>query len=803
MPPPTASLSYSGSPFVFTQGTAITPLVPTASQGLSMFTVSPALPAGLSFDTANGTISGTPTALSPAATYTVSASGGGASSSATVSITVNAVPPSALSYGSAAFTFTTNVAARNLTPTAKGGAITGWSISPALPAGLTFDTSSGAISGTPTTASAAGSYLITAQNSGGQATVSLAIEIDDGPLLELGHNAGISLVRASGSSVLSLDVAGHWVLWDYTSGTLIASGDLYCAPNCNQPHLADLAGGTLVLETKTGFEVRSAINGQVLSSITFQASSNFWWSLASDGSYLDAGSSAGLSAWSPSGTSLFSLSGNYAQAIAFSDPGEIQIGAGAAGQNVIQTVAVPSGTSTTGPSFSGTFGSWFLDGSRFITIATTTAMVYSQGSVQEAVITFPGTAPLVGQGNWIWTLNGGSVEVFAIVSGSTPAATFPSGSAELPSGTSVAVTTSGTGMGVIDLSGTTPSETSYTVPITGNWGAYAAFSASQWMLANNQGVLLDGASLGSTPRYFGYGEALSIAGSSGSIAVATASDRIVYFDASTLAQEGVISATASHVLLSSDGSVLAAQEDDGSIGIYSLPAASLVYTWTYPAGESANGIGLSASGTSMTQVIYPASNDIMLQAVPATGGAPSFTVTVVETSSDSYTLYPKILGSPDGTMIATTAGLLYAAPPNPGMNLWKSNGTLITGEMAYPVGWIDDGHLLANTYTGGGGGRMAYAACSVYSPTGQSTGACSLPNEVTAFQGITSDTIYAVNLAEILSVSTGNVSWTSGDTASDTFACPCSAAERTSAVGAVADNRVVFVSGTQVLAQGY
>lgn len=71
--------------------------------------------------------------------------------------------------------------------------------------------------------------------------------------------------------------------------------------------------------------------------------------------------------------------------------------------------------------------------------------------------------------------------------------------------------------------------------------------------------------------------------------------------------------------------------------------------------------------------------------------------------------------------------------------------------------------------------------------SGQSTSPCALP-EVTAFQPIASDSIYAVYLAGILSVSTGNVLWTSGDSASP---------------GAVAGNDVVFMSGASVLAQGY
>jgi hypothetical protein len=166
-----------------------------------------------------------------------------------------------------------------------------------------------------------------------------------------------------------------------------------------------------------------------------------------------------------------------------------------------------------------------------------------------------------------------------------------------------------------------------------------------------------------------------------------------------------------------------------------------------------------------------------------------------------FDLNPEILVSPDGTF-ATTSGMDFnGSASSIGTNLWNGSGTLITAESGYAVGWIDAGHLLVNTYTSDHV-QALYRACNVYSPTGQSTGPCGLTSQVSAFQGITSDTIYAVNLAEILSVSTGNVAWMSGDSATD-FQCPSTGVELTSGVGAVAGGRVVFVSGTKILAQGY
>src|SRR6185437_267164 len=132
---------------------------------------------------------------------------------------------------------------------------------------------------------------------------------------------------------------------------------------------------------------------------------------------------------------------------------------------------------------------------------------------------------------------------------------------------------------LIDLSGSSPAVTNFTTPVA-YLVTYAAASPSQWVVGTNSGAILDGASLGGAPRYFGYGRAWSIAGSSQTLAIATGSGRVLYFDAGTLAQEGTIGFQATELALSSDGSVLAAAGDlqdaqyapTVSLNVYSIPS---------------------------------------------------------------------------------------------------------------------------------------------------------------------------------------------------------------------------------------
>jgi Putative Ig domain len=820
-PPPTsAGLSYPSAAQTFVVGTAITAITPTITGTLTSFTISPTLPAGLSLDGSKGTISGTPTAISAATTYTVSASGaGGASATASVSITVNDVPPSAVTYGTSSYSYTANLPASTLNPKSSGGAVVSWSINPALPAGLNLNATNGSISGTPTAASASTSYVVTAQNSGGQSTVTLTIAVSAAPLIHLGHQANVNVVRVTATNVLSADTEGNWILWDYTGASIVTYGAYGCPENTYPCSLLspaiDLAGTTAAIVTPTGIEVHSTSDGHTLGTIA--TSSVSWWKLATDGSYIAAGSTKGVSAWSPSGQLLFTNPGDYSQAVAFATPAQLLIGAGAAGANVIETIAVPSGASTTGPQFNGTFASWFTDGGRFITVAGTTVLVYSSAGVQQGTFTGVNAIEMAGQGNWLWISSSGTgVSVLNIYPATgtnpAPAATYTFSATASPeptaSGLTIGVQDASAGsVSVIDLSGATPVRTDYPGRpglqlVTGGPGApYAAVSASQWVFGSGTGVVVDGTTLASTPRYFGLGAAQSISGGSGHFAIATALGNILYFNASTLAQEGQIAFTAVHLQSSTDGTVLAAGFPGVSpVRIYSLPAGNLLYSWT----TAPQDFDLSGSGTVLGQVFYNIGSggtpgQLTQEAAPATGGSSIFSANISLTSAASLSDdTPPLRISPDGTLIAysqtgsPTGSLAPYVSGSIGTNLLL-NGTLVTAFSGLTVGWLDNSRLLVNNYMSDSPGS-AYSGCALFGANGMATGgACALQFEVQRFQPVTSDGIYVPLTDQILSVSTSNVVWKSADPFIHTGL----------SLGAVAGANVIFISGIDVLAQTF
>ena len=161
------------TPQVYTQGTAISNLTPTSTAGTTSY--SGTLPAGLLLNTTTGVISGTPTAVSTAANYTITATNNAGSSTSVINITVNPPVP-AFTYPTPK-TYTQGVAIAPLSSTSTGGAITTYSAA-SLPAGLSINASTGDITGTPTTINTATNYIITGTNAGGSSTFTINITIN-------------------------------------------------------------------------------------------------------------------------------------------------------------------------------------------------------------------------------------------------------------------------------------------------------------------------------------------------------------------------------------------------------------------------------------------------------------------------------------------------------------------------------------------------------------------------------------------------------------------------------------------------
>jgi len=197
----------------FKSGLTIAPLTVTSTGGpVDSYTISPSLPFGLKLNTITGVITGTPLGISPTTNYTVTAknNAGIGISQFTIAITVPDLTTAPVIAYPPLNSFVTNVAIPatdqnkknspasvydrlgmaipDVEPTVTGGSPISYTIDPTtLPAGLSFNTVTGAITGTPTVATdpkttmTANTYKITANNGAGSNTVSIVITVVANP----------------------------------------------------------------------------------------------------------------------------------------------------------------------------------------------------------------------------------------------------------------------------------------------------------------------------------------------------------------------------------------------------------------------------------------------------------------------------------------------------------------------------------------------------------------------------------------------------------------------------------------------
>lgn len=194
---------------VLTQNHASGVFTPVTGSGGTMpltYSVSPALPSGLSLSSATGAVSGTATVASPANTYTVTVTdANAATATATFSLTVN--PAVSATTAVATTTLIQNQTATAFTPVTGAGGTTplSYSVSPALPAGLSLSSTNGAITGTPTVVTTTGTYTVTVTDANGAtatATFSLTVQTP----LTAGSKSVTAAYNANGSTSTPIDL---------------------------------------------------------------------------------------------------------------------------------------------------------------------------------------------------------------------------------------------------------------------------------------------------------------------------------------------------------------------------------------------------------------------------------------------------------------------------------------------------------------------------------------------------------------------------------------------------------------------
>ncbi|WP_437723060.1 hypothetical protein [Sorangium sp. So ce861] len=562
--------------------------------------------------------------------------------------------------------------------------------------------------------------------------------------LDLGHERRLARLFVSGGRILSWDY-DRWILWDTDTGTAIAGGHapggidpgdpLAGEPESELPGGVALRGDVVLVQTNPqhAFELRSAVDGSLLASVNAEYDDA---GLATDGSYAWARnlSARTITLFSTAGVERWSATVSHYGDI-HAAPDALRVGPGLAPlQNSVAVLPADGSPPTATPVFSGTFHSWFQDGERFLTTVGTTVRVYSKAGIQESIVNLPSTTRLAGTREYFWTLvnnrAGSPLQIYRVGGGAAPVAEYPERADHrytfMPTERALALLRQGEPrLDIIDLDGAEVTLSEHQLPLADNLRVYIDQDL-RWAVSNGLGVISHMGTLTNldSSGLLGCGALHSVTGSpSGHVALATASGKTLIYDTAALdaGPAAIVPFHSSKVLLSSDGSLLAARAADHSYAVdKSLRLFSL------PDGQELASLSrdrlvldftMSFDGSTVGRTYHMGENATERVVSDWSGGAPLF--------QDTGRRQPAPLVSPGGHHFVVTDTL---PTEGCGFTQFYEDGGLVNAVPGCAIGWIDEARVLVQTYVRPiGSTRWTYQASMIYDELGNPVATPPLP----------------------------------------------------------------------------
>lgn len=161
------------------KGDAIEEITVSKVGKVERYSVSPELPSGISLNAQTGKISGVALLKSKRSTYKIECSNSGGSASSQFEIEIKDLPPSSFTYAAQVLTYNLSMTSVAPVKESNGGDVIRYELIQSLPQGLSLDSVTGAISGTPAIPQSRVAYSVKAIGEEGTAQADIEIEIKD------------------------------------------------------------------------------------------------------------------------------------------------------------------------------------------------------------------------------------------------------------------------------------------------------------------------------------------------------------------------------------------------------------------------------------------------------------------------------------------------------------------------------------------------------------------------------------------------------------------------------------------------
>ena len=225
IPPALTPTTQSITAVVGTPISTTATLVPANFSTAPVFTAT--LPDGLSVNSATGAISGTPTTATPSATYTVTATAGAQTATSAITIVVTAALTPALTPTTQSITAVVGTPISTTATLVPANFSTAPVFTATLPDGLSVNSATGAISGTPTTATPSATYTVTATAGAQTATSAITIVVNGAGIAPA--VAGAPASAPSNVNVIASTLSAV-VSWSAVNGATRYTAKAYASP---------------------------------------------------------------------------------------------------------------------------------------------------------------------------------------------------------------------------------------------------------------------------------------------------------------------------------------------------------------------------------------------------------------------------------------------------------------------------------------------------------------------------------------------------------------------------------------------